>query len=158
MIDIKLFDKEIEEELWNAVVLFNQDFKKDPKFTLEKNYYELWKEHNEIELLTWRNFYKDDRVREFYKQEFDLNLESKKHKLIAEMGANHSTATNQAVIALLKREEEETMKTENNTIIVYSFIPLNDQERNLENVRILENIPEGIKAGLTIYEGDTEGK
>lgn len=158
MIDVKKFDKDIELELWQAVNSFNAAFKKNPKEVLKKGYYELWEMDKNIDLYVWRVFYTDSRVREFYKKEFELGLDAKKQILLQQVGENKSTATNQALVALLKREEENQLDPNDNKIFVYSFIPLNENERNADNVKILENIPEGIRDAITIVEGNKNKK
>ena len=95
MISLKLFDKELEHELCEAVVKFNTMFKTDPKTTIGKTYYELWKSNTSIELLVWRNFYTDSRVQAFYNLEFELGLKAKKNILLQQVGEKKSTATNQ---------------------------------------------------------------
>ena len=156
MISLKLFDTEMEPAICEVVVKCNTMFKTDPKTTIGKTYYELWKSNTSIELLVWRNFYTDSRVQAFYNLEFELGLKAKKNILLQQVGENKSTATNQALISILKREEDTEIEADSGKIFVYSFIPLNQQEEHADNVKILENIPKEIRDALTIIDGDQE--
>ena len=156
MIDLKLFDKEIEIELCEAVVAFNTRFKADPAGTMDKTYYQLWKDNKEVELHIWRQFYTDKRVQEFYEKEFELSLKAKRNVLLRQVGENHSTATVQGLMSILKRDEEALIEDDDGKIFIYSFIPLNQNEEHLENVKILKNIPKEISDALTVIDGNKQ--
>lgn len=156
MIDLNLFDKEIEHELCEAVTAFNTSFKADPQKVMDKSYYQLWKDNKEIDLLVWRKFYTDPRVVEFYDKEFELGLKAKKNILLRMVGENNSTATVQGLMNIIKRDEDADFDIDDNKIFIYSFIPLNQQEAHAENVRILENIPKEIGDALTVIDGNQE--
>lgn len=158
MIDLNKFDEITESDIRQCVIVFNNSFKEKPKETLAKTYYQLWELDKAIDLYTWRAFYTDARVQKFYEKEFTLSLNAKKQALLQQMGENKSVATNQALTSILKYLEVEEVDPNDNKIFIYSFIPLNEQERNAKNVRILNNIPENLKDAIQIIEGDSESK
>lgn len=160
MIDPKQFDKRTEEELLNAVLVFNQIYKELPETITELSYYELYQEAiergHEISLVDWKKFYTDRRVQQWYQQELELTITSRLQKLSKQAGTDKSTATQQTLTALLKHVGDNSQTMDDNKIFVVQFVPLTKTEEQIENVEVLENIPEEIADALTIYERGNE--
>lgn len=157
MINTSLFDlkDEKDKELYMAVVEFNSLYKKFPKEIASWTYYELsQKSRTDISLALWKEFYTDSRVQAWYKEELDLALDAKLQKLVGEVGENHSTATNQTLQSILKYKEDNSNKTDSTKIFIYTFMPLSEVEEQLDNVKIINNIPKEIKNAITIFKGD----
>lgn len=159
MINPDLFDEKKEPELLNTVLIFNKLYKMHPETIAETTYHGLYKMTEEKEAITlaqWKSFYLDRRVQSWYDQELELLMKSKLHKLTRQAGSDRSTATQQALQGLLKHISENTVKAEENKIIVYTHIPLTDQEAHLKNVKVESTIPQEIRDALTILDESKE--
>lgn len=141
-------DTEQEEEIYQMAMAFNTLYKQIPNKITELSYYELY---NRIGLFTadnWKEFLKDKRVQKWYSDELDLQLNTQLHKLAAIAGENKSTATQQALSAILKYKGENKQQEDSTETFIYALIPVNENEKNLENVKILKNIPKEIEAAI----------
>ena len=150
-----MFDKNKEETLLNTVLVFNQLYKEFPNTITEKTYYELYeltKEQHQISLIDWKNFYSDHRVQAWYSQELELTINARLQKLSKQAGTDKSTATQQTLTALLKHVDSGKETIDDNKIFVVQFIPLTNVEEHVKNVKTLQNIPEEISNGITVYE------
>lgn len=153
MISIKDFDKEKEENLCVLVTEFNKIYTIYPKEITGYTYYELWeKSGKHQELLDWRNFYNDPRVRKWYEIELTLALDSKIHKLLQTAGTDKSTATQQTLTALLRHKEDSSMDVEESKYFIYTHWPLTNVEEHIPNVKISEAIPKEISSAISIFE------
>jgi hypothetical protein len=155
LIDLSKF-KEARENIKACVAEFNRQYKEDPDTAMKRDYIRLWKDSKDKQLtaLDWKQFYTHPEVQQFYRDELNLVLQSRSQTLARLMGENNSTATVQGLSAILNRLEGDVMEADKNKIFIYSVIPVNNIERNLENVQILKNIPEGIARAITTYEGN----
>ena len=156
MIDINNF-KESPEKLRRCIIDFNKQYKTNPDKAMSANYIDLWKNQSDAELtiIDWRAFYTNMKIREFYSEELELVLNARAQSLARIMGENKSSATIQGLTAILSRDDKrQTIQPDQNKIFVYSVIPLNSIERNLDNVTILENIPSSIANAISVIERD----
>ena len=104
--------------------------------------------NNQIPIYIWRNFLLDSRVQRWIRDEQFVKMQAKRNQLLDKVGDNNSTATVQALSAIMKATEDEEDKLEDNKVYIYSFIPLTKEEERLNNAKTLKAIPDEIRAGL----------
>lgn len=105
-------------------------------------------ETDEISIQDWKNFLLDSRVQTWIEDEIYLMIRTKQVQLLDKVGEDRSTATVQALTALMKANEANANKIEDNKIYIYSFMPLSKEERRLNNVKILSSVPDEIRGAL----------
>lgn len=122
---------------------------------LEKSHYELWilsgKKYNAQD---WKAFRMDTRVDAWYTQELILIAKHKAIKLINKAGDNKSVGETQALAQTLTYIDKHEKRLTDDTKIIYCFIPLNQNELEADNVKIINNIPTEIKDALINIKGD----
>ena len=153
MIDLDLFDKS-EEKFRLMAKDFNNIYKRYPEEITDFGYIQLHKHQSsevDFTVMDWRQFYLDRRVKNWYRQELEINLQQNLQKISKTAGSDKSTATQQTLATLMKYNEESS-SGDNTKIFVYTHIPLTEEEEHLDNVKISKNIPEGIKAGISVFE------
>lgn len=157
MLNLSLFDLKTEPEKYKIAEEFNKIYDNFPKVIAEWSYYELWERTEKVfPLSSWKDFMLDKRVRTWFSEELDLALRTNLQHLAKTVGNDRSTATQQALTAILKHQETNTPTEEQNVIFVYTFVPLTTIEENLPNVRTLETIPKEIGRAIRVNERDSK--
>jgi hypothetical protein len=154
MLNIKF--KDDERTFKEMQVIFNTIAETSYPNILHKNHFEIWKQTGrQYTPELWKKFRMDPRVDEWYDEEFSLSAKNKVREMASKLGGDRkSTADVQAMSQLLGFLDKEKEKSTPTTKMVYCFIPLNDQEVNAPNVKVLESIPDPIKNALHSYQGD----
>ncbi len=158
MIDLKQFDTENDKQLYEVVVAFNTLYKSRPQTITQYSYYQLWElSDRSIPIAVWKEFYNDPRVQRWYDDELEMALSANLQKLATEAGNNKSSATLQALTAILKHRETKTADTpESNTVFIFSHVPLTTVEENLENAKILRARPQAFDSAIKVSQGDQD--
>jgi hypothetical protein len=119
---------------------------------LQWNHYELWQKSGKMfNPEDWKRFRLHDKVDEWYTEEIILIAKQKQVKLLSTAGDRTSVADSQAlnqVTAFLERNKNDNVEQ---VKIIYSFVPLNENEEKAENVRIINNIPTEIEDAIVRY-------
>lgn len=153
MIDIKF--KEEERMLSEIQLEFNKMLVTQYPEMLNWNHYEFWQ--NTGKSFTpedWKQFRLHPRVDEWYNEEILLIAKQKQIKLLSTAGDRTSVADSQAlnqVSSYLERNKQDNIE---NTIMVYCFVPLNENEEKAKNVKIIKNIPAEIENAIVRYNRD----
>lgn len=153
MMEIK-FEKE-KEYLNKCVDAFNTLCERDlyPSI-LEFTPFDLYMHYPQISITLWKTFLLDPAISKWYAEERVLILRSQVNKLIREAGSSKSTASAQALSTLLKQLNEQT-ETSSNTIIIYNFIPLTEEEMKGPIPNENKDVPSAIGDAIQIIEDRT---
>ena len=88
----------------------------------------------------WKNFLIDPRVSDYITQEIRLLQQSEMRKILQDISKNSkSVGTAQNLTALMKFMGNDG--TKEGPAIIYTYVPLNDQEQQAPNVRMLDHDP-----------------
>lgn len=101
-----------------------------------------------ITISDWRNFLLDSRVQKWMSDEQYLKMQAKRNSLLDKVGDNNSTATVQALTAIMKATDDDQDRLEDNHIYIYSFMPLTNEEERLNNAQVLDSIPDEVRAAM----------
>lgn len=101
-----------------------------------------------ITINDWRNFLLDSRVQKWMSDEQYLKMQAKRNSLLDKVGDNNSTATVQALTAIMKATDDDQDRLEDNHIYIYSFMPLTQEEERLNNAQVLDSIPNEVRAAM----------
>ena len=107
-----------------------------------------------LTILDWKSFLMDSRVQAWINDEIYLIMRSKTVSLLDKLGDDRSTATVQALTALMKSTTEEANKIDDGKIFIYSFMPLTNEERRLNNAQVLNSIPDEVRLALQHISAD----
>lgn len=105
---------------------------------LYMNHYELM-EVSGIDSLRWREFLTDARVINFINDELELIKRSKITLMLKDIDNNRSTGQAQLLNTLLNQTKASGIKE--GPAFIYCYIPPNTQERNADNVEVLDVDP-----------------
>lgn len=101
-----------------------------------------------ITISDWRNFLLDSRVQKWMSDEQYLKMQAKRNSLLDKVGDNNSTATVQALTAIMKATDDDQDRLEDNHIYIYSFMPLTNEEERLNNAQVLDSIPDEVRTAM----------
>ena len=109
------------------------------------NHYDLWNEfrveHPELDISDWRNFLMDTRVSDYIASEFDTIKLTELRKIIMDINNSRSVGQAQIVNSLIKILDEDEKKSDSGPAFVYCYVPLNDEQKQAENVIELDTDP-----------------
>lgn len=101
-----------------------------------------FKDHYELSQLTpfgvldWRKFYSHPKVVDWMAQELMMLQNAKLRTLMRDLDANsRSTGLPQLINTLASQAEKATKKNTDGPIFIYTYIPLNEQEKHSPNVQ-----------------------
>jgi hypothetical protein len=154
-LDIVFTEKE-ELEINEAVKEFNKlcECGEYPKL-LRYTHYELAQHSDLPDTKIWKRFLLHPKIKEWYQNERQIQLNSRIQQLMDEAGTSKSTAAAQTLNTLLQQQKLMEESSQNKTIIVYNFIPLTEAEKGNPNINVLQTIPEGIKGAIRNIKGDS---
>ena len=135
-----------EFEMQQCLIAYDKLYQENPDL-LNWDIRELAK-HSNIPVNRWRNFLLDSRVQKWISDEQFLKMQAKRNTLLEKVGDNNSTATVQALTAIMKATDDETDRLEDNHVYIYSFMPLTHEEERLNNAQVLNSIPDEVRAGM----------
>lgn len=96
----------------------------------------------------WKQFLMDNRVQAWINEELYIMMRTKQMSLLEQLGNDRSTATVQALTALMKSTSDESNKIDDGKIFIFSFMPLTEEEERLNNAQTLKSIPNEIRDAL----------
>lgn len=88
----------------------------------------------------WKEFLLNPEINDWIKSELKLIHNAELNKLLKGISNSNSTGQAQIIGALSKLQEEDAGKKEGPAMI-YCYIPLNEQQKNADNVIFLEDDP-----------------
>ena len=104
---------------------------------LYKDHYELAAETS-YSALEWRTFLSDSRIADWFQQETIFIQQAKYRKLLQDLSSNtKSTGLPQLMNSLQNSINAATPK-DNGPIFVYTYVPLNDEEKHAPNVKTVD--------------------
>lgn len=123
---------------------------------LKWNHIDLFKrsQNKELTIYDWKNFLIDARVQNWLNEEMHIMMRSKAISLLDRVGDDKSTATVQALTALMKSTSEDTNKIDDGKIFIYCFMPLTTEEARLNNAQVLSSIPDEVRLAIQHISAD----
>lgn len=127
------------EELHNAMF---KEFIKFGRKSLTMNHYDF----AEISEVTdnpqdWKEFLQIEPIAEYITEEFNAIQDSELRKLILDINNSSSVGKAQLINALQKQLKEHADDKKTGPAFIYTYVPLNPEEQNAENVEVLKNDP-----------------
>lgn len=89
----------------------------------------------------WKAFLQIEPVSEYITEEFNAIQDSELRKLILDINNSSSVGKAQLINALQKQLKEHADDKKTGPAFIYTYVPLNPEERNAENVEVLSNDP-----------------
>lgn len=137
-----------DEELQECVNTFNEIAETQYPDILTYNHVDLYTaSYKRISPTIWKKFLLNEKVLDWYEQERTITINNKVNKMINDLTKSNSTAQVQGLNTLLAQVNRDEVK-ESNEIIIYNFIPLNEEEEKNPNVNISKNIPRQIRDAI----------
>lgn len=89
----------------------------------------------------WRDFLKEPDVKDWINEERNLMNSAELQKLLTDISNSNSIGQAQIINALQKLTEKTDKINENGPKFIYTYIPLNEQQKQADNVIVLNNDP-----------------
>lgn len=89
----------------------------------------------------WKEFLTEQDIRMWIDAELAIINTAELQKLIKDINKNNSIGTAQIINALQKLTEKDSNKNKEGPVFVFSYIPLNEQQKQANNVQILDADP-----------------
>lgn len=102
------------------------------------DHYELSK-MTEFSALSWKEFLTHPAVADWMAQEMRLLQQSKLRLLIRDIDSNTKSTGLPQLINVLSGQLENVKKKDDGPIFIYTYVPLNNQEKHAPNVRTAED-------------------
>lgn len=147
MLDINFVDKDMQlclEKFNELCTTYYPDIK-------EWDHNELHAMCREIPPYKWRRFLLQEKVKEWYRDEQNIELRKKAAHLIKNAEKNNTAqqATLNNILTQLNKQENN----DNKTLIIYNcFTPLSKDEEENPNVNKIQDIPDSIKDAIQIIK------
>lgn len=122
---------------------------------LEYNHHQLAKTTNISSPNKWKRFLLNPRVKEWFASEKAILVNSEIQRLMSSAGSSHSTASVQALNALIAQQKLLEEQQEQKKIIVYNFIPITDEERKSGVINEIKDVPSGIRRAIRYVGSDS---
>lgn len=129
MAKIKLTEEQITK-CWETV------YSAAPK-SIAWNHYEFFKETGEFSVDVWRTFLTLPAVEEWFEQERNLLQSTELAKLTTNLKTN-SVGQAQLISAYTRFQNDTKQNTNTGPIFIYSYVPLNQEQRHAPNVQELK--------------------
>lgn len=153
-LDITFTEKD-ELELNKCVEEFDKLCETQYPKVLEYNHYDLSKRTNISSPNVWKRFLLNPKVKEWYNTERLIFVNSEVQRLMSQAGDSHSTASVQALNALLAQQKALGEQSDQKTLIVYNFIPITDEERKSGVINEVRDVPSGIRRAVTYLKSNS---
>jgi hypothetical protein len=108
---------------------------------LTLNHYNLADVAPEYTPQEWKEFLFDTEVYDWIQSELSVIQSSELNKMLQNISDSHSVGQAQIISALAKLTENKTNKTQEGPIFIYTYVPLNPEQAQAENVSILNKDP-----------------
>lgn len=127
------------EELHEAML---KEFKLFGRHALTMNHYD-FAERSEVtdNPQDWKEFLQIEPIAEYIAEEFNAIQDSELRKLILDINNSSSVGKAQLINALQKQLKENANNEKTGPAFIYTYVPLNPEERNAENVEVLDHDP-----------------
>lgn len=89
----------------------------------------------------WKEFLQIEPIAEYITEEFNAIQDSELRKLILDINNSSSVGKAQLINALQKQLKENANNEKTGPAFIYTYVPLNAEERNADNVEVLDNDP-----------------
>ena len=89
----------------------------------------------------WKAFLQIEPISEYITEEFNAIQDSELRKLILDINNSSSVGKAQLINALQKQLKEHADDKKTGPAFIYTYVPLNPEERNAENVEVLTDDP-----------------
>lgn len=89
----------------------------------------------------WKGFLQIEPISEYITEEFNAIQDSELRKLILDINNSSSVGKAQLINALQKQLKEHADDKKTGPAFIYTYVPLNPEERNADNVEVLQNDP-----------------
>ena len=118
------------------------EFKAFGRRALTMNHYD-FAERSEItdNPQDWKEFLQIESIAEYITEEFNAIQDSELRKLILDINNSSSVGKAQLINALQKQLKEHADDKKTGPAFIYTYVPLNPEERNAENVEVLKDDP-----------------
>ena len=118
------------------------EFKAFGRQALTMNHYD-FAERSEItdNPQDWKAFLQIESIAEYITEEFNAIQDSELRKLILDINNSSSVGKAQLINALQKQLKEHADDKKTGPAFIYTYVPLNPEERNAENVEVLKDDP-----------------
>lgn len=118
------------------------EFKKLGRKALTMNHYD-FAEISEVtdDPQEWKAFLQIEPISEYIAEEFNAIQDSELRKLILDINNSSSVGKAQLINALQKQLKEHADDKKTGPAFIYTYVPLNPEEQNADNVEVLENDP-----------------
>ena len=151
---ISLNLSEREKSMKRALELYNTLCDSHMPEILRWSHVDLHQQCPELPITEWKQFLMDARVQAWISDEMYIMMRTKAMSLLDKIGDDRSTATVQALTALLKSTSEESNKIDDGKIFVYCFMPLTQEEERLNNAQVLKTIPDEVRLAIQRISAD----
>lgn len=118
---------------------------------LSWDHYTLFVKSNGTTPQEWKEFRLNPKIKQWYEDEQNLQLQSSLMKLLQEVGDGRSTGQAQTISAMLN-QLNKLEKQESTVKYIYSFVPLTKEEALNPDVRILQDIPTEIRDAIQVIQ------
>lgn len=106
---------------------------------LSMTHYDLAAQTELTDPTVWKAFLLDPEVSDWINSEIKVMQNAELNKLIQGVGSSNSVGKAQLMQALSKINNETTIK--DGPVFIYSYVPLNSEQMQAENIRILTEDP-----------------
>jgi hypothetical protein len=89
----------------------------------------------------WKDFLQIEPIAEYITEEFNAIQDSELRKLILDINNSSSVGKAQLINALQKQLKEHADDKKTGPAFIYTYVPLNPEEQNAENVEVLTDDP-----------------
>lgn len=117
------------------------DFKACGRKALTMNHYDFAEVSAIDEPQLWKEFLQLEEVAEYIKEEFNAIQDSELRKLIMNISDSSSVGKAQLINAMQKQLNEHANDQKTGPAFIYMYVPLNAEEKNADNVELLDHDP-----------------
>lgn len=119
-----------------------QEFKTLGRKALTMNHYDFAEvSHVTDDPQEWKAFLQIEPVAEYITEEFNAIQDSELRKLILDINNSSSVGKAQLINALQKQLKEHADDKKTGPAFIYTYVPLNPEEQNADNVEVLDHDP-----------------
>lgn len=118
-----------------------QEFKALGRKALTMNHYDFAEKTTINDPQIWKEFLQIEEVSEYITEEFNAIQDSELRKLILDINNSSSVGKAQLINALQKQLKEHADDKKTGPAFIYTYVPLNPEEQNAENVEVLKHDP-----------------
>lgn len=125
-------DQKLKEKLWKEYKSLGQE-------ALKSNHYALALKTSQNNPEIWKEFLMETDVTDYINQETTLLQQAEFRSILLNTARDNSAGRAQLINAMMSVNNKQTRK--DGPIIIYSYIPLNEQQAKAPNIEINEKDP-----------------